>query len=124
MTSVVIADDDADIRVLVEIAVRKAGLELVASAADGDAAYLAIRERQPDLAVLDVSMPGMTGIEVCRLVRADAAFGATTIVLLTAAVDEQSRATAADAGASELLGKPFSPRELATRLTEIAAALR
>ena len=64
--SVVIADDDADMRMLVEIAVRKAGLALAAVATDGDEAWQFIREHKPDLIVLDVSMPGMSGLDVCR----------------------------------------------------------
>ena len=86
---VVIADDDPDIRALVSISVRKAGLELVAAAADGDQAWLALQEYHPDLAVLDVSMPGTTGLELCRLVRADPSLAGLRIVLLSAAADDQ-----------------------------------
>ena len=118
---VVIADDDRDIRALVSIAVRKAGLELVAATEDGDAALSAIREFGPDLAILDVSMPGKTGLELCRLVRADDAFSGIHLVLLSAAVDDHARAAGIDAGADEFLTKPFSPRELAAWLSELMA---
>jgi DNA-binding response OmpR family regulator len=117
---VVVADDDADIRALVAISVRKAGHELVETLPDGDAAWESIQEHRPDLAVLDVSMPGMTGLEVCRRIRADASVGGMQIVLLSAAVDEGSRQAGLDAGADEYLIKPFSPRELVERLSSLA----
>lgn len=119
---VVIADDDPDIRGLVAIAVKRAGLELVAAAADGHEALAALREHHPDLAVLDVSMPGPTGLEICRTVRADESFAGLTIVLLSAAVDEKSQSTGIEAGADSFLAKPFSPRELGARLSEIASS--
>jgi DNA-binding response OmpR family regulator len=119
----VTADDDADIRGLVEIAVTKAGLELVSIADDGPSALKAIRENRPDLVVLDVSMPGMSGLEVCRAVRADPELTGTAIVLLSAAVDDQSRAAGIQAGAIEFLSKPFSPNELSKRLAFIVDVL-
>ncbi len=118
--TVVIADDDADIRALIAIAVRRADLELVAEAADGDAAWAAIRAERPDLVVLDVSMPGMSGLEVARLVRADDAVAGIRIVLLSAAVDDQSRAAGLAAGADQFFAKPFSPRSLAAQLADAA----
>ena len=122
-TRVVTADDDADIRGLVEIAVTKAGLELVSIADDGPSALKAIRETRPDLVVLDVSMPGMSGLEVCRAVRADPELTGTAIVLLSAAVDDQSRVAGIQAGAIEFLSKPFSPNELSKRLAFIVDVL-
>jgi CheY-like chemotaxis protein len=70
-STVVIADDDADIRALVRISAVRAGLNVVSEAADGDEALAAIRLLTPDLAILDVTMPGMSGLEICRAVRAD-----------------------------------------------------
>ncbi len=122
-TRVVIADDDPDIRALVAIAVARANFEIVASAEDGTQAYAAILEHRPDLVVLDVSMPGMTGLEVARLVRADRAFDGTMIVMLSAAVDPKSREAGLDAGAAHFLSKPFSPRELAIRLSDLMPAI-
>jgi DNA-binding response OmpR family regulator len=116
---VVIADDDPDIRALVSIAVRKAGLEHVEAAADGTAAWYALQSHRPDLAVLDVSMPGMTGLDLCRLARTDASLAGIHIVLLTAAVDDQSRAAGLDAGADDFFVKPFSPKELAATLSAL-----
>lgn len=116
--TVVIADDDVDIRRLVTISAGRAGLEVVADVADGNEAIAAIRRFVPDLAVLDVAMPGLTGLEICRLVRADPALTAVRVVLLSAAADENSVHSGLDAGAIDYLSKPFSPRELAARLAE------
>jgi DNA-binding response OmpR family regulator len=119
---VVVADDDADIRALVAIAMRRAGIELVADVATGDAALAAIREHVPDLAILDVSMPGMTGLEVTREIRADGALDGIRIFLLSAGVTEAAIQAGKDAGADEYLIKPFSPRELATRISDALTA--
>ena len=118
MTStVVIADDDADIRALVRISALRAGLNVVSEAADGDEALAAIRLLTPDLAILDVTMPGMSGLEICRAVRADPALDRVQILLVSAAADETSIAAGMRAGAADYLSKPFSPRELASRLS-------
>jgi DNA-binding response OmpR family regulator len=116
-TRVVVADDDQDIRSLVAIAVAKAGLELVASVSDGALALEAILEHRPDLAILDVSMPEMTGLDVCRAVRADDTVGDLRILLLSASVDEASQSIGLEAGADYFFAKPFSPRELASWLS-------
>jgi DNA-binding response OmpR family regulator len=116
MTRVVIADDDPDIRRLVAISARKAGLEVVADVADGQQAIDAIRLHVPDLAVLDVAMPELTGVEVCGLVRAEPALNGVTLLLLSAAADENSISAGLAAGAADYLPKPFSPRDLAARL--------
>src|SRR5690606_14799805 len=88
--TVVIADDDPDIRGLVAVAVKRAGLDLLHAAADGEQAWAALQDHHPDLVVLDVSMPVFSGLELCRMLRSDASFDATIVVLLTAGVDQQS----------------------------------
>lgn len=115
---VVVADDDADIRALIAIAIRRAGLELVAEAASGDAALRTIREHRPDFAVLDVSMPGMTGLEVTRELRSDHSFDGMRVFLLSAGVTDAAIEAGTDAGADRYLTKPFSPRELAATIRE------
>lgn len=67
--TVVIADDDNDIRQLIAVAVRKAGAVLIAEVGDGAAALAAVRQSLPDLAILDVSMPELSGLDVCRELR-------------------------------------------------------
>lgn len=118
---VVIADDDADMRMLVEISARKAGLQLAASAVDGDGAWLAIQEHEPDLIVLDVSMPGMSGLDVCRLVRSSPKLAHVPVLLLSAGVSGASRDAGAQAGADDFMPKPFSPRLLAERLVVLSS---
>jgi DNA-binding response OmpR family regulator len=118
---VVAADDDDDIRALVAIAVERAGLNLVASVADGNAAWDVIQETLPELAILDVSMPGKSGLDLCRLIRSDPRLSHTLILLLSASVTEWSQQSGFEVGANEYLMKPFSPRDLAARLSDIAA---
>ncbi|WP_161972363.1 response regulator [Glaciihabitans arcticus] len=117
--TVVIADDDPDILSLVAIAVRKADLELVARHENGASAWESIRELSPTLVVLDVTMPGLTGLEITRNIRADVSLSGTRIVLLSAGVDAAASGEALSAGADVYLTKPFSPSGLAARLVEI-----
>lgn len=110
--TVVVADDDDDIRDLIAIAVQRSGLRLVASASDGAAALAAIREHVPDLVIIDGTMPAMTGLEVCRRVREDRALDDVRIVVLSASVDEVSRQEVLEAGADHFIAKPFNIRDL------------
>lgn len=118
---VVIADDDAAIRGLVEIAVRRAGAQVAAAVGDGAAAVAAIRAESPDLAVLDVSMPGMGGLEACEQVRTDPRFATLPVVMLSAAVHSAAVQSGMDAGADLYLEKPFSPRALAETIRGLLA---
>jgi DNA-binding response OmpR family regulator len=113
----IVADDDADIRALIAIAMRRAGVDIVADVPSGDQALLAVREFVPDFVILDVSMPGMTGLEVARELRADSAFNSVHIFLLSAGVSEAAMEAGIDAGADEYLIKPFSPRALAEQVS-------
>lgn len=115
--TLVIADDDADIRTLVGIAAAKAGMDVLASVGDGKAALDAVRAFQPDLAILDVAMPEMSGLEVVRAIRADENIGGDVrVLLLSASVDEAARNVGLEAGADYFFPKPFSPRDLAAWL--------
>jgi DNA-binding response OmpR family regulator len=120
---VLVADDDADIRDLVAFKLEQAGLE-VATVGDGQAALEQARTRQPALVVLDVSMPGLSGIDVCRMLRADAATARILIIMLTARVQEQDVEGGFSAGADDYLTKPFSPRELVTRIQTLLGRAR
>jgi len=120
--TVVIADDDPDILVLTTLAVKRAGLELLASAPDGTSALAAIREHRPDIALLDVSMPGLTGLEVTRAIREDDELAASTVFLLSAAVDQTAVDAGFAAGADAYMTKPFSPRTLAAQIVALIEA--
>jgi DNA-binding response OmpR family regulator len=119
---VVIADDDADIRHLVGVAVRRAGAKIGASVADGAAAWQAIRDIEPDLAILDVAMPRMSGLQVCRSVRAHPGTAGTRVLLLSAAVHPTAIEAGLAAGADLYSLKPFSPRSLATQIRDLLSA--
>jgi len=116
-TRVVVADDDGDIRALVEIAARKAGLDVVACVGDGDAAWQSVQDLTPDMVILDVAMPGMTGLEVCKLIRSSETMSSIPVLILSAAVDDAALQAGRDAGATDYLVKPFSPRELTAWLS-------
>jgi DNA-binding response OmpR family regulator len=116
---VLVADDEEDIRVLVSFRLGRDGWEVV-TASDGREALDLILERRPDIAVLDVRMPKLTGIEVLEQVRADATVGETPVILLSAGVQEDSIAKGLEAGANEYMKKPFSPDELAARVEAVA----
>jgi DNA-binding response OmpR family regulator len=105
---VLVADDEDDIRALVALAVRKAGCTVVASVADGAAALDVARAERPDLAVLDVSMPGATGLEVCAELRADPRTAGIRILLLSAGASPDDVARGLSAGADAYLAKPFA----------------
>jgi CheY-like chemotaxis protein len=105
---VLVADDEDDIRSLVCLAVRKAGAAEVTAVADGTSALAAARLHAPDLAVLDVSMPGATGLEVCAALRGDPATAGIRILLLSAGASLDDVARGLSAGADAYLAKPFS----------------
>lgn len=117
---VVVADDDDDIRDLVELKLTQSGYEVRATA-NGVEALEDIRRDPPQLAVLDVMMPGLSGIDVLREIRSDEALKDVRVVLLTA----RSRDTDVDmgfsTGADDYLIKPFSPRELVHRVAALLA---
>lgn len=104
---VLVADDEEDIRDLVCLAVHKAGAAEVTAVADGTAALAAARQRVPDLAVLDVSMPGATGLEVCAALRAEPGTAGIRVLLLSAGASLDDVARGLSAGADAYLAKPF-----------------
>lgn len=120
--TVVIADDDPDILALTTIAVGRAGLVLLASEADGTSALASIQHHRPDIALLDVSMPGMTGLEITRAMRESEELANSTIFLLSAAVDQTAVDAGFAAGADAYMTKPFSPRTLAAQIVALIEA--
>src|SRR5262245_41656408 len=124
MPRVLIADDDPDIRELVQFTLEQAGHH-VTSVGDGDTALAAARANGPfDLILLDVMMPRRTGIEVCEALRSDPAMRTVPILLLTAKAQEADVERGFAAGADDYIVKPFSPRELSSRVTAALARSR
>jgi len=116
---VLVADDEEDIRALVCLAVRKAGCTVASAVGDGTAALAAARAGVPHLAVLDVSMPGRTGLEVCAALRAEPATAGIRILLLSAGASADDVARGLAAGADAYLAKPFGVTDLVARVREL-----
>jgi CheY-like chemotaxis protein len=115
---VLVADDDEDILALVKAVLERSGHEVM-TAGDGVEALALVRDRRPDLAVLDVSMPELDGLEVLRRLREDEATSELPVVLLSARAQEADVARGFAAGASAYIRKPFSPNELSERVGEL-----
>lgn len=112
---ILVADDDLDILELVSFKLRQAGHEVTA-VSDGATALETIRTTRPDLAVLDVMMPGLSGLDVLRELRADPALDQVAVILLTARSRDDDVDHGFAAGADDYVVKPFSPRELGHRV--------
>jgi DNA-binding response OmpR family regulator len=120
MTEVLVAEDDTDIRELIAFQLERAG-HAVVTAPDGPSALAVARARRPDAAVLDITMPGMSGLEVCQALRDDPTNDHMVIMVLTARLDVPDLADGRFAGADDYLAKPFSPRELVARIESLLA---
>ncbi len=112
MRKVLIADDDAHIRDVVSFALRRAGFGTV-DAADGRSALEAFQNESPDLVVLDVLMPEIDGVDVCRSIRRSSN---VPILFLSSKTEEGDRVAGLEAGGDDYVTKPFSPRELVARV--------
>ncbi|MFH1183455.1 MAG: response regulator [Chloroflexota bacterium] len=118
MAKILIAEDEPDIRELVTFMLRFAGYEVVAASNGEDAVHTASREL-PDLVLMDVRMPRMTGYDACRLMKANPDLRDVPVVFLSAKGQESEIQSGLDAGAEEYLLKPFSPAELTNRVRGI-----
>ncbi|HYH45544.1 MAG TPA: response regulator, partial [Thermoanaerobaculia bacterium] len=103
---ILVVDDDADLRGLIGYALRQAGY-LVVEAADGPSGVELFAREEPDLVVLDVNLPKLSGFEVCRRIRQRSA---TPVMMLTVRSSEEDQVQGLDLGADDYLTKPFSPR--------------
>ena len=113
--TVLIADDDDKIRELLELYLTKEGF-VVLQAADGAEAILKAQQLKPDLIVLDVMMPVMDGMEVCRQVRK---FSRVPVIMLTARMEDEDRIMGLELGADDYVSKPFNPREVVARVKAV-----
>ena len=118
MRTVLICDNEVVLRRLVRATLEPAGYAFV-EAADGDEALRLARTSLPDLIVLDVMMPGRSGIDVLKNLRADHALERVPVVVLTARAHEADRDAIARAGADRMLTKPFSPLALAAVVADL-----
>ena len=116
--TVLLVEDERDIADLVRYHVEKAGMRFV-HAADGGAALRLARAERPDVALLDLMLPGLDGLEVCRQLRGDAATRRLPIIMLTARGEEVDRVVGLELGADDYVVKPFSPRELLARIRAV-----
>lgn len=114
MALILVVDDDADVVLTIKNSLIRAGFQ-VACANDSDDALEILRRQRPDLILLDIAMPGMDGIELCRRLRANPLTSHISILFVTVSGDIQSKTAAFDAGADDYLVKPFDLQELCLR---------
>lgn len=115
---ILIADDEPDILEIISYNLQESGYE-VSTARDGDEALQKAKVIQPDLIILDIMMPKRSGVEVCELLRSQAAFKKTLIIFLTALNDESSQVKGFDTGADDYVNKPVSPKLLMSRVNAL-----
>jgi DNA-binding response OmpR family regulator len=115
---VLVVEDEPDIRALIVHHLARDGFHC-RTATTGPAALRSAQARRPDLVVLDLMLPEMDGLEVCRRLRHDPAVGAVPIIMLTAKTDEVDRVVGLEMGADDYVAKPFSPRELMARVRAV-----
>jgi DNA-binding response OmpR family regulator len=120
MAKILIAEDERDIRDLVAFTLRFAGYEVVA-AANGEEAVLLASKEDPDLILMDVRMPRMTGYDACRVMKSNPELKDIPVVFLSAKGQESEIQTGLEAGAEEYLLKPFAPDQLTERVKSILA---
>jgi phosphate regulon transcriptional regulator PhoB len=122
-SDVLIVEDEPDIRNLLVHHLTRDGFRC-RTAASGPEALARVRAAAPDLIVLDLMLPEMNGLEVCRRLRADPATAAVPIIMLTAKTDEVDRIVGLEMGADDYVAKPFSPKELVARVRAVLRRAR
>ncbi len=120
---ILVAEDDRDIASLIAHYIQKAGWQAHV-ATSGDDALAHARRQTVDVAILDVMLPGISGLEVCRLLRADRATAALPIIMVTARAEETDRIMGLEIGADDYISKPFSPNELMARIRALMRRTR
>jgi two-component system, OmpR family, alkaline phosphatase synthesis response regulator PhoP len=115
-------DDEPNIRRLIQVHLSRAGYQ-VAAAGDGAEALAQVRSRPPDLIILDVMMPGLTGLQVLEALKDDPETAAIPVIMLTAKGDDDHIRQASRTGADVYMTKPFNPEELRTVVERMAAVL-
>lgn len=116
---VLVVEDESDIATLVKHTLERSRDAVVEIASSGDQALKLSSEQPPDLIILDLNLPVLGGLEVCRLLRTRPGTANTPIIMLTARTTESDRVLGLDAGADDYVSKPFSPREFAARVRAV-----
>ena len=119
MSSILVADDVPSVRKLLRLILEPT--HLVIEAGDGDDALRQLIDHRPALAILDVGMPGRSGIEVCRALRGDPSLASTGVIVMTANGMEADRRAALAAGADHFVAKPFSPGRIVELVDAVLA---
>ena len=115
---ILIIEDESDVADLLTLNLRKAGFR-ISTAADGASGLQNARDDRPDFIVLDLMLPKMSGLEVCRILKSDTATSQIPILMLTAKAEEIDRIVGLEFGADDYVTKPFSPREVVLRIRAI-----
>lgn len=118
MQRILVVDDESDIRDLLSYNLKKEGFDVM-TAPDGSAALTLARQERFDLVVLDLMLPHISGIDVCKLFRSDPKLADLPVLMLTAKGEEIDRVIGLEVGADDYMTKPFSPRELVARIKAI-----
>jgi len=121
--TVILVEDETDVVDLLRYHFKKAGFK-VEIANSGDAGLAAIRARRPDAIVLDLMLPGMTGLEVCRALKAESETAAIPVLMLTARSEVKDRVKGLETGADDYVTKPFSPKEVVLRVQGLLRRIR
>src|SRR5882724_11913996 len=115
---ILIIEDESDVADLLALSLRKAGFN-TSAAADGASGLQKARDNRPDFIILDLMLPKMSGLDVCRILKGDAATSHIPILMLTAKAEEIDRIVGLEFGADDYVTKPFSPREVVLRIGAI-----
>ena len=121
--TVLVVEDENDVVDLLRYHFKKAGFK-VEIANSGDAGLSAVRSRRPDAVVLDLMLPGMTGLEVCRALKADSETASIPVLMLTARSEVKDRVKGLEIGADDYVTKPFSPKEVVLRVQGLLRRIR
>ena len=120
MAKIVIAEDEPDIRELIAFTLRFAGYEVI-TGSNGEEGYQLTKSERPDLVMLDVLMPKLTGYEACKRIKSEPELAATPVIFLSAKGQENEIEQGLAAGAEEYLLKPFAPDQLVDRVKAVLA---
>lgn len=115
MASILVVDDEEPIQELLKFNLEKEGYQVLI-ASDGSEALTVLEEKQPELLVLDIMLPGMSGLDVLNKLRKDPKFADLPVIMLTAKGEEIDKVLGLEIGADDYITKPFSPRELVARI--------